>query len=269
MLINKNLGEKMKISYSVVLYNNSLTLIERLVNNIIETTPKEWEYSIYLINNSVNNENINLYLQKLVSKNKNIFAIFPVENKGFGAGHNLAIKRIKSEYHVIVNPDVKIPDGNQVKKMVSFMTNNEILLLAPLIKFPNGNTQKLVKREPTIFDMAIRFIGGPLFKKRKEWFVFLPDGYSKIHKANNLPGSFLVFNSATLKKIHGFDERYFLYMEDSDISKSVSQIGNTVFYPEAFVYHEWQRQNKKSLKGMFQMISSTLKYFNKWGWKFY
>lgn len=259
----------MKISYSVVVYNNSINQVNDLIKNIINTIPDEFEYYIYIINNNPKDSIFIKESKKFESEYKNVMFLYPVRNLGFGSGNNLGILRAQSDYHIILNPDVIIPNKQQIKNMISYMELNDIILLSPQIKYPNGKIQHLVKRAPSILDMGLRFMRTSHFKKRQDWFVYLPDGYNEIHHADNYPGSFLVAKTSELQKIGGFDEKIFMYMEDTDICRTMGKVGKTVFYPDAFIYHEWQRSNVKNLKSIFQMIRSMIYFFNKWGWKVY
>lgn len=259
----------MNISYSIVLYNNSLEQVKKLFKNIFEMTPNEIEYDLYVVNNSASHGILVSLLNDIELSNKHVHIISPLKNVGFGAGHNLAIKEIRSDYHIIVNPDIEIPNDKQVRKMLQHMKKNNISLLSPLIKYPDGKIQMLVKRNPTFFDLLIRFLGTEIFPKRQAWFSYMSDGYKKEHKGSNFPGSFLIFSTSVLKQIGGFDERYFLYMEDADISRTMAKHGKAVFYPDAFVYHELQRDNRTTFRGVLEMSLSVVKYFNKWGWKFW
>ncbi|MGR8829892.1 glycosyltransferase family 2 protein [Leuconostoc citreum] len=78
----------------------------------------------------------------------------------------------------------------------------------------------------------------------------------------------MFFRTKSLQYVGGFDERYFLYMEDTDLTKSINQYGNAIFSPDFEVIHEWQRGNH-SLSGARLMITSMVKYFNKWGWRLF
>lgn len=256
------------ISMAVVFYNNDSETINKIVNNLVNVTKKFDNTNIFLINNSPNNQKLTNQLESLENNNNCIRAIISKENKGFGGGHNLVLPYFSSKYHFVINPDIIIPDDNVIENIVKYLNcHSEYGLLTPLIKYPNGDVQHLLKKESTVLDMGLRFLGLPLFKKRQENFVSLPDGYNYIHEAENVPGSFMVFRTDIFKEINAFDERYFLYMEDSDITKAVNQISKSVFFPKVAVYHEWQRDNKKSIKGILTMLRSMNTYFNKWGWK--
>lgn len=257
----------MKISYSVVLYNQEKTEVQALVENILKTFPyNEDEIELYLINNSPENEALNQCLKKL-SSDYRIHVIKASRNRGFGAGHNLAIKKITSSYHFIVNPDIFIPNSAQIKNLILFIQQSRAVLVAPKITFPNGEIQPLIKRNPTVFDMGIRFLAPNFNVRRQRHFVYLDEGYDHQFEASNFPGSFLLLDTVALKDVGGFDERYFLYMEDSDLSRSLSLKGKTLYTPSATIVHDWQRANKGSFKGIFEMIKSMVKYFNKWGWQ--
>ncbi|KZD97330.1 Glycosyl transferase group 2 family protein [Lactiplantibacillus plantarum] len=255
------------ISVAVVLYNSSISAVNNQVRNILESTKNFKKVTLYLINNSVDNVGLSSGLRDL-ERNPRIKVLIPSANQGFGKGNNMVLPYLQSDYHFVVNPDVVIPNENQLKRMLDFLhVHTEYGLLTPLIKYPSGEEQHLMKREANVLDMGLRFLNLSLFKKRQERFVCLPDGYKSIHDAENVPGSFMLFRTEVFRKIKGFDEKYFLYMEDSDITMKTRQVSRVVFFPESYVYHEWQRNNRKSLSGIFQMLTSMFVYFNKWGWR--
>ncbi|BDZ31339.1 glycosyltransferase [Lactiplantibacillus sp. WILCCON 0030] len=258
-----------ELSISIVLYNNSAGQIDKVVKNLLNVTRSFTGVEIFLINNSRDNYYLNWFLKRY-ENSKQIHIVTADKNRGFGAGNNLVLNRLNSEYHIVMNPDVMISDALELKKMVHYMDENtEYGLLSPVVKFPDGKVQHLLKQKSNVLDMALRFTGFPGFSSRKEKFVSLPDGYASTHPAENVPGSFMLFRTKILKDIDGFDQNYFLYMEDCDITMKINQVSQTIFYSEAYVYHEWQRENKKSLRGIIRMLQSMVKYFNKWGWQLY
>jgi hypothetical protein len=92
-------------------------------------------------------------------------------------------------------------------------------------------------------------------------------GYNKIMRLDYASGSFMVFRSDIYKELKGFDDSFFMYLEDADITRRVNQISKAIFYPEARVIHAWERSGHKSLKFAKITIQSMIIYFNKWGWK--
>jgi GT2 family glycosyltransferase len=79
----------------------------------------------------------------------------------------------------------------------------------------------------------------------------------------------MLFRRSILEEIGGFDERFYMYAEDADITQRAAEISRTIFYPYTSVIHLWQRGSHKNIKLLFISLISTAKYFNKWGWKIF
>ena len=67
-----------------------------------------------------------------------------------------------------------------------------------------------------------------------------------------------------LKKVGGFDERYFLHFEDADLTRELRKVGRTVYNPEIKVIHKWHRENKKINKSFWIALKSMFIYMKKW-----
>ena len=78
-------------------------------------------------------------------------------------------------------------------------------------------------------------------------------------------GCFLLIRTGALRQLGGFDERFFLYQEDSDLSRRAMQLGRIVYHPEMCLTHSWARENTRTLRGNLRQISSIVKFFMKWG----
>lgn len=76
-------------------------------------------------------------------------------------------------------------------------------------------------------------------------------------------GCFMFFRMDVLTKCAGFDERFFMYFEDFDLTRRVKQFGKAMFIPQISVEHEWKRENKSGKTSKI-MISSFVKYMLKW-----
>jgi GT2 family glycosyltransferase len=257
----------MKISISLVTYNNS-KVIEKCINSIFNIT-NNIDFEIIIIDNNSSDNTV-----KIIKNNfKNVKLIKNDKNIGFGAAHNIAIKLGKGKYHLVINPDIIFTE-NIIEKLINFMEeNSDVGLVSPKIVFPDGTIQYLCKRSPCLFDLCIRrFTPGfiqSLFKKRIDYFEMRETGYNKIMDVPYLSGSFMLFRRSILEEISGFDERFYMYAEDADITQRAAEISRTVFYPYTSVIHLWERGSHKNIKLLFISLVSTAKYFNKWGWKIF
>jgi len=76
----------------------------------------------------------------------------------------------------------------------------------------------------------------------------------------------MFFRSDVLRRLGGFDERFFMYFEDFDLSIRAKDLARNVYYPSAYVVHERQSAHKKSWRLKFVFAKSACLYFSKWGW---
>ena len=145
--------------------------------------------------------------------------------------------------------------------------DESIGLITPRIMNNDGTEQFLPKYCPTVRYVFISKIPG---------FKYLRRRYTRQEEALNEPteiefctGCFFGARTIYLKRLRGFSNRYFMYCEDSDLSRRVREgRKQIIFYPDATAYHNWQRDNTGNLKGIFRFIRSLLVYFKKWGWEF-
>lgn len=256
------------LSFAIVTYNNEKE-VSAIINNIENTVPSGYSSMIFVIDNGSSDETVSI-IKKSQTNFKNIKLIIPSTNKGFGAGNNEVLMYLNSDYHILVNPDITISSSKEIEKMIKYMDRHgNVGLLSPNILNTDMSNQKLYKRNPTVFDMALRFLSPNLMKKRQAWFVHEETGYNKVGKIEHASGAFMFFRTKEFIKIKGFDERYFMYMEDADITRKVNINEEAIFFPYAYVVHEWQRESHKKKRYAIMTISSMFKYFNKWGWRFF
>ncbi|MCL2088731.1 MAG: glycosyltransferase family 2 protein [Oscillospiraceae bacterium] len=183
------------------------------------------------------------------------------KNIGFGAAHNRVLPMLESQYHVIINPDIELRD-DVILRMASYMDENaDVALLSPRVLNLDGSEQILPKRAPYLRALISR----RLFKNNYGYYEMADKDLSRPQEIGFATGCFMFIKTDLFKKIGGFDERYFLYFEDADLTRTAEKHGKVLYHPEFEVYHAWQRDNAKKLKFMRIQVSSMIKYFCKWG----
>lgn len=92
---------------------------------------------------------------------------------------------------------------------------------------------------------------------------------NEVREISNATGCFMFFRTEAFRELSGFDERFFMYLEDCDIARRVSESRKykALFFPMAEVTHLWERESKKSKKLLAVHIRSIISYFLKWGIK--
>jgi GT2 family glycosyltransferase len=76
----------------------------------------------------------------------------------------------------------------------------------------------------------------------------------------------MLFRVNDLQQIGSFDERFFMYFEDTDITRRFYRDAKAWFYPDATVTHEHNQESYRSLKMLWVHIQNMIRYFSKYGW---
>ena len=246
----------------IVTHNNTRTIV-KAISTILKYT-RDIDFTLYIADNLSTDGTVEL-IRKKFGRFPNIIINETGTNRGFGAGHNSVLPLLKSKYHIIINPDVVLKD-NVISKMASFMDeNDDIGLLSPRICFPDGRNQVLGKRNPKIrYLVASRMRNDKAPGKLLREYAMLDCDMSKPTDIENATGCFMMLRTELFKAVGGFDENYFMYFEDCDLTRSVCKTSRAVYYPQAVVCHVWGRESKKNTKLMAIQLKSMFYYFWKW-----
>lgn len=68
-------------------------------------------------------------------------------------------------------------------------------------------------------------------------------------------------------KMGGFDQNYFVYVEDADITRQALRYGRVMYLPQFSVYHAWHRDARRKLRNFSMQIKSMFMYWSKWGFR--
>lgn len=247
-------------SVCIVTYNNTPNIAKALES--IYTHSDSERVKVYIVDNNSSDGTADVVSEKFPQA----VVIRNTDNKGFGHGHNTVLDKISSDYHFIVNPDI-IFRNDIIGQIMDFMEDNkDIAMLVPKFVYENGDEQFTPKRRPSIRYMLggrLERLGG-CFKRWRDEYTMRNEKVSAPVDVGFCSGCFIGVRTEVFKKIGGFDERYFLYNEDADITRMASFYGRTVYAPQFSVIHLWERAYMKSLKYFFIQISSMIKYFYKW-----
>ena len=185
-------------------------------------------------------------------------------NKGFGKAHNLVLNKINSDFHLILNPDVEF-QSNVISNLIKVLLNEpKVSFITPKVLYPNKEIQFVCRKHPTFFDLINRKL--KISKKNIRKNEYQDQDLEHPFYPDFIHGCFMLFKTEDFKRLKGFDERYFLYMEDADMCRKIDDIGKKkLFYPKIEITHQHQKGSSKSVKLFLFHLSSAFKYFLKWG----
>lgn len=251
---------RLSIITSLVLYHHTLADIQNTLDSLLRTDSVD---KIILVDNGGCDWAHQLDHAK-------ICYIKADRNGGFGYGHNLAINYYEhlSDYFLICNPDIDF-DSEELEKLLEVAKSSPAGLYSPKIIYPDGTEQFGQRLLPTPLNLfARRFLPQYFSKKLDERYLLKTLTVDKLATVPSVSGSFMLFKSECLLALNGFDERYFMYMEDVDLSRRCAVKFGTLYVPSACVIHEHQQASYKNKALLKAHIISAIKYFNKWGWVF-
>jgi hypothetical protein len=189
-----------------------------------------------------------------LSSDSRVQLIHNQNSLGFGANHNKAFEIAKGSYFCVLNPDIIFVD-NPFPRLLEAFSGGNIGLVAPVVQNSDGTVEDSVRRFPTPFAIFARhFLGF------NDTHVF--SGGDGHFSAEWVAGMCMLFKSSTFAQIAGFDERYFMYVEDVDICTRLWIAGlRVIVCPGAVVIHDARRASRSSWQHLRWHIVSLLRYF--------
>lgn len=250
------------ITVSIVAYHHRVSEIRQVMNCVLADSVDK----LFIIDNSSDDS-----LRELENVSDKVRYIHSV-NRGYGAGHNIAIREameMGSTYHVVVNPDIYFENG-VLMQLVAYMEEHEdVGQIMPKVYYPNGDLQYLCKLIPTPLDLIFKcFLPSVFIEKRMFKFQLRFTGYNKIMNVPYLSGCFMFFRVSALQDIGLFDERFFMYPEDIDMTRRMHEKYKTIFFPNVSIIHGHAAASKTNFEMLKIHVLNIVKYFNKWGWIF-
>ena len=252
------------ISVSVVAYDCMLVDIQALLNCLAHDAKiAAW----VVVDNGSSDE-----IRDAVQSMGGIY-VRPGKNLGFGGGHNLALKQladVDAPYHLILNPDI-VFDEDVLGRLADVMDSHpDVGLVMPKILYPDGSHQYLCKLLPAPIDLVLRrFLPGPwkgLARRRTAFYELRFLDSNTPAYVPSLSGCFMFARRSVLEEVGGFDERFFLYMEDVDLCRRMLGVSRLLYWPGVTVEHVHQMGSYRSRKLLLLHMRSAIQYFNKWGW---
>lgn len=264
----------MDLSIIIVNYKSKKKL-ESCLDSILKADNRGLEYEIILVENNSGDD-----LNDLVKLSSNISLLTLKKNLGMGGGNNCGLEKAQGQYIFILNPDTIIKNGAIITLLNYLKSHPEVGVVGPKLLNPDNSLQYSCFRFPELYMPILRrtFLG-KYFSADKDAFQMTEYDHGSIKEVDWMLGSSLMFKKELILSDGQawrprFDERYFMYFEDTDICRTFRSKGfKAVYNPQAVLIHDHARQSAKYswYLAIFldplarRHISSWLKYFRKWG----
>lgn len=184
-----------------------------------------------------------------IPANLNVLEVCNEAPLGFGANHNLNSRIANSAVFVILNPDIRILADGLVKALVSACMR-EFVMLAPRILGDDGREEQNLRPALTPMQLAVKNL---LFwvgfqQNQSRWFW--------------IAGMFIVVRTDHFRRLNGFDEKFFMYVEDADLCLRSALVGERpVRLMSHAVVHNARRDSRKLGRLMISHLWSLILFF--------
>jgi GT2 family glycosyltransferase len=271
-----------RVSVSIVTYNSSRQLLRRNMDALYRalcfarTQGMPVQIQLLVLDNS-RGEAYRASLRELIhSAAVQKFDVVdfwnPGSNIGFGAGHNQALERCDSEFHMILNPDVEMDEDVLYRGLQFLQTQPNVVMISSRATNARGQVEYLCKRYPSVLVLGLR-AWAPEFIR--EWFHAYMSSYENREDcADSLPadvllvsGCFMLARTDALRAASGFSDRFFMYFEDFDLSLRLRPLGRLVYLPSLHIVHHGGYAARKGLRHISMFVRSGWKFFQRHGWR--
>ena len=246
-----------KISIIILTYNSS-QYIESLLQSLIKKyssniNAKELEIIV------ADNKSLDDTLEKTDKYKEKVRIVENGGNMGYAKGNNLASKKANGEFLVFLNPDAKFIDGN-LFDVISLFDDEDIGIIGGKIISLDGKKELSCGKFYNPLNILLLALG----LEERLGVRFAPN---KKQKVDFVSGGFLFIRKKLFERLNGFDENYFMYVEDSDLCYQAKKRGFKVLYSnKATVQHVGQGSSNRTF-AIVNIYKGLLYYSRKNGGK--
>ncbi len=223
---------------------------------------KNIEGEIIVIDNHSNDDSYSFFQNRFPQ----VHFVWNSINSGFAKANNQALKLAKGEYILFLNPDTIVPE-DCFEKSIEFIKRHKVALGIRMLDGA-GNFLKESKRSfPSpmtslykLFGLAKLFPHSKTFAKYHLGFL----SENENHEVDVLAGAFMMIPKEILDKVGGFDEEFFMYGEDIDLSYRIQKAGfKNYYFAESSIIHFKGESTKKGSLNYVKMFYKAMSIFVK------
>jgi GT2 family glycosyltransferase len=247
---------------SIIIVNYNVRYFIEACLHSVEKACKNINAEIFVVDNASTDDSASV----LPTLFPNVHFIWNESNLGFSKANNLAVKKASGQHILFLNPDTIVPEDCFEKCLSFFSTNHDAGGLGVHMIDGNGKFHKESKRNfPTPNVSFFKMTGlSNLFPNSKLFAAYyaghLPE--NKTASVEVLSGAFMMISKKIMDRVKGFDEDYFMYAEDIDLSYRIKKTGfKNYYFAETSIIHFKGESTKKTDTEYVQNFYGAMKLF--------
>ncbi|MEI6627060.1 MAG: glycosyltransferase family 2 protein [bacterium] len=240
----------MDISIIIVNYKTR-GLLKQCLRGIYKFAPQA-NFEIIVVDNNSQDGSVEMVAEKFPQ----VRLLVATENLGYHKGNNWAIKEAKGKHVLILNTDIAFLDS-AIQKMHDYLLfNDDVALVGPKLKNPDGSIQMSCMRFPTAMVPIYRrtFLGNlPAGKRKTSQYLMHDFSHQEIRQVDWILGACYMIRRDRLIKVGLMDEKLFLYFGDVALAKQFWDCGwKVMYFADTNIVHYHKRESATS--GIFSKI---------------
>ena len=254
----------MKLSIIIVSYNTKDYLEDTLQS--IKQSTDHLEKEIIVVDNASTDGSLEMLNKfnwvKLINNNHNL---------GYAAANNSGLKQARGEYILFLNSDTKI-FPHTLSTMIDFMDQHpDVGISTCRVELPSGQIDPASHRGfPTPWNALTYFLGLEKLLPKTKFFSGYHQSWkdmTQVHDIDSPAGAFFLTRKSILDQIGGFDNQFFMYAEDLDLSLRIKQAGWKIMYvPLTKIIHHKKQSGRASSHSLTRLRTqqhffTTMKLF--------
>jgi GT2 family glycosyltransferase len=257
----------MKVTQELVIiivnWNSGEKIVDCL-DSIINSTLQNISLKIVVVDNNSTDGSIRL----ICNKYPKIEIVINKENIGFGRACNLVLNKISTDFVLLINPDTRVFPETIQSSLKYIIENQDIDVLGVKNYDLNGKVTHSCARFPNtkrlIHDMTGVSKTWP--KIFKPGTIMTDWNHLESRFVDHVIGAYMLIRLSTLNKVGFFDDRFFLYLEDLDLSMRIIQAGGKIYYnADISIIHEGGgTSNAIPAKRLFYSLQSRILFCEKY-----
>ena len=270
------------LSVSIVLYHSSVELLRATLISTYDASRRALNegslrsVAIFLVDNSLCPDYRGEVQSALAALEFDDFFVVKYvaakNNGGYGGGHNLVMPELEGEYHLVLNPDVELAETALFVGLDALRNDSGLALVSPRVLGSAGGQEFLCKSYPSVLVLLVRAFAPEFlrncFRTQLDAYelrdICCGDHASEVVLAS---GCFMLLRRSAFTHVGGFNEKYFLYFEDFDLSLRLRESGRLQFLPAMQIVHHGGYAASKGVRHIWLFFKSGFRFFNDHGWK--
>lgn len=180
--------------------------------------------------------------EEAVQRYPNVRLLRTGGNLGYGTAVNRAVEAYVTdgEWFIVANPDVQWGPGSIDELLAAAQRWPQAGAFGPLIRDPDGSVYPSARHQPSLIRGGMHAVVGPVWKSNPWTAAYRQERLAPSERPVGwLSGACLLLRREAFDRIGGFDERYFMYMEDVDLGDRLERAGRqNIYVPTAEILHD-------------------------------